>query len=110
MAKRTQEQYIRDTYKSMAYRTDGCGHHRGSNYDGLEICDRDEFIQWTLFDDAFHGIWDEWEATDFTDAKLGPSIDRIDPTLGYTFDNMQWKTRSMNSKRARYANVHGWDM
>ena len=110
MTNRTQEQYIKSTYAHMRRRVEGSESGVHENYIGLEICDRDEFIQWALFDDAFHGIWDEWEATDFTDAKLGPSIDRIDPTLGYTFDNMQWKTRSMNSKRARYANVHGWDM
>lgn len=110
MAKRTQEQYVRDTYTGMKNRVSGNDMSVHENYHGLEICERDEFIQWSLFDDAFQGIWDEWEATDYTDNKIGPSIDRIDPSEGYVFGNMQWKTRSMNTKRANYANAHGWGM
>lgn len=110
MTKMTQEQYVSNKYTQMKYRVDGRDPTCAHVYEGLEICERDEFIQWSLFDDAFQGIWDEWEATDYTDNKIGPSIDRIDPSEGYVFGNMQWKTRSMNTKRANYANAHGWGM
>lgn len=65
---------------------------------GMPIVPRDEFIGWAYLQPVLPGLFAAYEAADW-DFKLCPTIDRIDPSNGYMFGNMQFITQSENSKR-----------
>lgn len=92
-----------NTYTSMSARVRGVRTGKES-YIGLEILDKEDFIQWSLNNIDFHTVFKAWEENDFI-YKLTPSIDRIDPRHGYELFNMGWVTVSENSKRA---NMYRW--
>lgn len=48
-----------------------------------------EFHEFSISKDDFIVLYNAWVGTNF-DKRFKPSIDRIDPFKGYTFDNMQW--------------------
>lgn len=72
-----------------------------SHAQGAGICTKDEFFAWcktTENIDAFMSIWYDWAMADFP-LHLSPSVDRIDPTLGYTCDNLQWLPFEENCRK-----------
>lgn len=97
------------TYRGMRRRVEGRhlesnlrihGAPRGKHYYvGLDICSKQEFLDFTLNDPDFNRIYKAWVKSG-KDNKLTPSIDRIDSRFGYTLSNMEWVTLSENSKNA----------
>lgn len=63
------------------------------------VVDRKDFYEWSLSSQKFHALFDEWVASGY-DRKKTPSVDRVDPAGGYSFDNMEWVTHSENSRRS----------
>jgi|TARA_R110000737_G_C14519523_1_gene475140 hypothetical protein len=84
------------TYNNMNRRVRG--YVKPHLYNGLELCTREEFYSWSSTNESFVLLYKEWVDSDYS-RSLSPSIDRIDSSLGYTFENMQWITLSENSRR-----------
>ena len=92
---------IRLTHRNMRVRVS-----TQPRYVGLDICDKDDFMSWTLASKDFMPLYDKWSASNY-DRRLTPSIDRIDPSKGYTFDNMRWLSLSENSSLADKPSKYG---
>jgi len=87
-------------YAHMVARHEG----RSTNSSGAQgngICTKDEFFVWCKQIenlDTFVGIYYDWFNADFP-LHLSPSIDRIDPSKGYTCDNLQWLSFEENCRK-----------
>jgi hypothetical protein len=68
-------------------------------YVGLDLMPKSTFYSWALGCAEFHKLYAAWESSGFL-RDLCPSVDRIDSSLGYTLDNVQWLTHSENSRKA----------
>ena len=55
----------------------------------------DDFKNWSEGIENFHRLFQIWCFDDYS-KESKPSVDRIDPTKGYTFENMQWLSWSEN--------------
>lgn len=84
------------TYNNMNRRVRG--YAKPHLYNGLELCAREDFYNWSLSNESFVLLYKEWVDSDYI-KSLSPSIDRVDSSLGYTFENMQWITLAENSRR-----------
>lgn len=87
-------------YARMVARHEG----RSTNSSGAAgqgICTADEFFVWCKQIenlDAFIAIYYDWFNADFALSYV-PSVDRIDPTKGYTCDNLQWLSFEENCRK-----------
>lgn len=97
---KTKRGFMGNTYTNMDSRVKG--RNKPWLYKGLDICTRQEFVEWTASNRNFNLLFDIWERSGY-DMKLTPSIDRINPNKGYTFDNMSWITHSENSQRGAFS-------
>lgn len=88
-------------YAHMLARQRGVASHQSNGALGKDICTKDEFIAWCKhFDNLqeFISIYFDWAANGFQRWD-SPSIDRIDPTKGYTCDNIQWLSFAANCEK-----------
>ena len=83
------------TYNNMTRRVDGLS--KPHLYRGLDICPRDVFYAWSKGNLSFNSLYRKWVESGY-ERKLSPSIDRINPKEGYTFENIRWITHSENSR------------
>jgi len=87
-------------YAEMKARVEG----RSTNHScsqGKELLSREDFSIWCKTNPhfiMFVVIYLDWVRSDFN-LMLAPSIDRVDPDLGYTSDNMQWLTFIENCEK-----------
>ena len=58
-----------------------------------------QFHSKCLNDKKYISLFNEWVNSDF-DMKMKPSVDRINPLVGYEISNMQFKTWGENRKKA----------
>jgi hypothetical protein len=84
------------TYRNMLSRVRGILKNKSHLYEGLEILDKECFYEWSLNNQEYLDLFKNWVEADY-DLKLSPSIDRINPLLGYTLDNIRWVTFEFNS-------------
>lgn len=90
--------YLMRTYRNMKSRVEGIQYKKAHLYQGLELLDKESFYQWALADANFFSLYNAYVESSY-DMKLAPSIDRIDTSKGYTFDNIQWLSHSENSRK-----------
>lgn len=95
--RRSKRGLLMQAHRGMTRRVAGEQVHWLS-YVGLELVSRDEFIQWAMADTDFYTLYDTWEMSNY-EYRWTPSIDRLNPALGYTLDNMNFCTISENTKR-----------
>ena len=97
---KTPKGYLSRKYHAMNCRVNGIGSPefiaRHKNYMGLPLLSRQAFYLWALENKDFKKLFDDWKVSGF-EAKLCPTVDRIDPKKGYVLSNMRWLTRSKNS-------------
>lgn len=64
------------------------------------LCSKEEFLNFAYSDSSnYLYLYENWVKSNFN-SKLVPSIDRIDCSKGYSIDNIQFLTRSDNSKKS----------
>lgn len=85
------------SYRNMQSRVEGVQWKKAHLYQGLELMPRDEFYNY-LEDEDFKQLFQEYEDSGY-ERKLAPSPDRVDSSVGYTKENIEWVTHSMNSRR-----------
>lgn len=95
---KTPKGFLVRTYRNMLSRVNGVTKNKNHLYLGLEILDKETFYKWSLVQDDFWDLFNDWIASNY-DRRCTPSIDRIDSSKGYTLDNIQWITFSENCKR-----------
>lgn len=98
---KTPKGFLMRSYRNMQSRVQGIQKRKYHLYQGKELLPREDFYSWSLNSDEFKTLFNEWESSGY-DRKLTPSVDRINPTKGYSLDNMEWVTHSENSRRGGY--------
>lgn len=86
--------YMRCIYNGMSYRCRSL-----KNYKDRKLLSKDDWAVWTSHNmKKFMTLYKNWQENGY---KLSdsPSIDRIDNSRGYEFDNLQWLTFSQNSRK-----------
>lgn len=94
--KRTLKGMILDRFKEMRCRVEGKrpkGKHR---YEGLPICEKEDFLNWSLSSLELLNLYNQWVKSDYK-RSLSPSVDRINSSDGYLLNNIRWITQSENS-------------
>lgn len=92
--------FVASTFNNMKRRTEGRGKSRTKHiYSGLSLIDRKKFTDFTRNSKVFMLLYKEWINCD-CDLRLRPTINRINSKKGYTEENMEWVTYSMNSSMA----------
>lgn len=87
-------------YAHMKARHEGRASHF-SHSEGKGLLSREEFFEWCKHPDVmviFVAMYFDWMMAGFL-RGLSPSIDRIDPGLGYVKSNLQWLTFDDNSEK-----------
>ncbi len=94
---RTIDGLLMRTYRNMQSRVEGIQVLKSHLYLGLELLDRQDFYDWARSDKDFLEIYNAWVESGY-ERRLAPSINRIDPSMGYVLSNMRWLTHSENSR------------
>jgi hypothetical protein len=68
-------------------------------YLGLPIMPRDVFLNWARNHPDFLRLYKAYVSSDFNQ-KLAPTLNRINSSKGYTLDNVEWMTHSLNCSLA----------
>lgn len=95
---RTKKGKLMRCYRNMISRVSGIQQKKQHLYNGKALLPKEDFYEWAFASPEFHRLYDIWVAADY-DRKLTPTVDRIDPSRGYTIENMEWVTHSENSRR-----------
>lgn len=102
---KTPRGFLMRLYRNMKSRITGVQWKKAHLYKDKELFDKDAFYEWALQNPKFHELFNEYVASEY-DRKKAPSVDRVDSSRGYTFDNVEWVTMLENSLRgnkSRYA-------
>jgi len=71
-------------------------------YAGLDLMSAGDFTDWGLRNETFHRMYCEWMASG-RKRGLTPTVNRIDPSRGYTLDNVEWMSLSDNCRLAGFS-------
>lgn len=96
---KTKSGFLMRLYRNMESRISGVQSQKHHLYRDKELLDREDFYKWAMASPSFHELFFSWEESDY-ERKLTPSVDRKNPSLGYSIPNMEWVTHSENSSRA----------
>ena len=102
---KTKKGFVMRMYRNMKSRVTGVQKAKFHLYEGLELMPKQEFYDLVLNDAGFNQLFTEWENSGY-DRKLTPSPDRMDSSRGYTPDNIDFVTHSVNSRNGSYSK-HG---
>ena len=95
---KTPKGFLMRLYRNMKSRVEGVQHLKQHLYKDKELFDKESFYEWAETHPKFHDLYNEYIEANYN-RKLAPSVDRVDSTKGYSFDNVEWVTMSENSKR-----------
>lgn len=95
---KTKKGFLMRLYRNMKSRIEGVQTTKHHLYQGKSLLSKEDFYEWAFNSPEFHKLFTAWEDNDH-DRKLTPSVDRVDSSLGYSLDNMEWVTHSENSRR-----------
>jgi hypothetical protein len=99
---RTKNGKLMRTYRNMQSRVLGILKKKRHLYEGKDILSREAFYLWAKNSAEFDRLFEGWVASGYK-CGASPSVDRIDPSQGYTIGNMEWVTHSENSRRSSRA-------
>lgn len=92
--------FLMRKYRNMLSRVRGVTKAKNHLYLGLEICPKKDFYDWSKNNLDFLRMFKDYTDSGYS-RVLCPSVDRVNPLRGYTFDNMEWVTFSENCRRSR---------
>lgn len=95
---KTKRGFLMRLYRNMQSRVTGVQKAKHHLYRGISLLERERFYDWAMASPRFHAMFYDWQWAQY-DRKMTPSVDRVDSSRGYTTDNMEWVTRSENSRR-----------
>lgn len=101
---KTHKGFIMRLYRNMKSRVTGVQKQKRHLYVGKELLDRQTFYVWALNNNKFKALFSEYEKNNY-ERKLAPSVDRVDSSIGYLIDNLEWVTHSENSRRGALSKV-----
>jgi hypothetical protein len=90
--------FLMRMYRNMKSRVTGVQSKKAHLYLGKEIMDKELFYEFAKCSPMFITLFCQYEGSGYAQ-KLAPTPYRIDPTKGYTMDNIRWVTHSVNSGR-----------
>jgi hypothetical protein len=97
--------FLMRLYRNMKSRITGVQHKKAHLYAGKELLDKEDFYEFAKCSPMFIVLFEQYSKGGFQ-RKEAPSPDRVDAKIGYTLDNIQWVTQSVNSSRSAKAQ-HG---
>lgn len=95
---KTMNGFIMRMYRNMKSRITGVQSKKAHLYQGKELMDKKSFYEFAKCSPMFRTLFYQYEGSGYAQ-KLAPTPDRIDSSKGYTIDNIQWVTHSVNSGR-----------
>src|SRR5271157_1478739 len=96
----TIDKFLGQAYSHMRARVNGTSGTKTPHlYVGKAIMPRDIFLIWAKNNPEFLVLYKRWTMSNF-DRKLTPSVNRINSNKGYTLDNVEWITNSLNCSLA----------
>jgi hypothetical protein len=95
---KTLDGYLMRMYRNMKSRVTGVQSKKAHLYFGKELMDKESFYEFAKCSPMFRTLFYQYKREGYNQ-KLAPTPDRVDPTKGYTVDNIQWVTNSVNSSR-----------
>jgi hypothetical protein len=96
---KTMNGYLMRMYRNMKSRVTGVQSKKAHLYLGKELMNKELFYEFAKCSPMFRTLFYQYEGSGYAQ-KLAPTPDRIDTAKGYTMDNIQWVTQSVNSSRA----------
>ena len=96
---KTKSRLISSIYSQQKINSEKRGHHQ-PEYSSKEL------KEWVLKQEVFHKLYDEWVESGRPEMKI-PSIDRLDDSKGYSFNNIRIVTWQVNLKKAAQDVVNG---
>jgi hypothetical protein len=97
--------FVLETYRGMKSRCTNKNLDCAYIYYGKELLPKEDFLSFTIHDPQFHAVFENWVVSGY-EMRLTPSINRIDPSKGYTLENIEWISFSANSTAA---NTSRWN-
>ncbi len=89
--------FLMRMYRNMQSRTLGIQWRKAHLYKGKTLLPRKEFYEWAIVHPEFWKLYNVWVENGY-DRKLTPTVNRVNPNLGYSFNNIEWLTHSENSR------------
>lgn len=96
---KTPKGFLMRMYRNMQSRVRGIQKLKAHLYKGKKLLSRNDFYKWALSHKDFWLLFQTWQSSEYN-RKLTPTVDRINPKLGYILENMEWVTHSENSRRS----------
>ena len=96
---KTENGFLMRMYRNMKSRVTGVQTKKAHLYQGKEILPKEDFYEWAKGSPMFLVLFKQYAENGYQ-MKDAPTVDRLDSSRGYTLDNMQWVTHSVNSQRA----------
>lgn len=96
---KTPSGFLMRLYRNMKSRILGVQKGKAHLYKNKSLLTKDEFYAWAKTHATFLELFENYKKSNYN-RKLAPSVDRVNPALGYQLDNMEWVTMSENSRRA----------
>lgn len=94
--RRTIHGLLLQAYRLMRRRCEGKDPLKVHLFKGLKYPTQKDFLLWARNDPGFTMLYRQWKLSGF-DTRLTPSVSRMNPEEGYTFDNMEFLTHSNNA-------------
>lgn len=94
---KTKNGFLVRLYRNMKSRINGTQKKKSHLYFGKSILPKDTFYEWANNSLLFNKLYSDW-ATSGYNRKITPTVDRINPEIGYEIHNMRWLTHSENSR------------
>lgn len=95
---KTERGFLMRLYRNMKSRITGVQKTKHHLYKDKYLLPKEDFYKWAESDKVFHKLFRDYENSNY-ERKLAPSVDRIDPNIGYRLSNMEFVTMSENSRR-----------
>lgn len=99
---KTEDGFLMRVYRNMLSRVTGVQKQKYHLYKGKSILSKEDFYAWAKGSYMFKLLFIVYKHSGHQ-RKLAPSVDRIDSSLGYELDNIEWVTMSENSRRGTFS-------